>query len=232
MDFPFIVIYNSDTAAHTMTAQPRAAADIAPASPPFSVPAGGYLPLPTTVFASVTDGSANGTVYAFYSDVPIQGFNPPAKAGTPAASVGWAELGQSGAVTTGSERMAGYGGSVSFTPKTTGIIEIGFCGTLAQFAVNDQILIRIRYGTGAPPAGDAAAVGTAVSLLGGSSGVQLQDIGVAAGKIYAPFRLGAIIGVGTPLSIGVAYWFDFGMQITSNGDSAFTTLEGIKELPA
>lgn len=69
-NLPYLVLYNSDSVGHVLTAKPRSGPGVGKTSPPITVAPLSPYTLPTAIFGNVTDGAANGKVSYYYSDVP------------------------------------------------------------------------------------------------------------------------------------------------------------------
>lgn len=64
---PYLTFINTDTVAHTLTLEARTG-KVNPAIP-YSLAGGATITIPASAFLSFVDGSGNGTVFYFYSDV-------------------------------------------------------------------------------------------------------------------------------------------------------------------
>lgn len=103
--------------------------------------------------------------------------------------------------------MAGFGGTCTVTPKTTGRVLFIFDYQIQQTGGNITLNQGIYYGTGTAPTNGASATGTA-------AGPTLSY--VPSSVNYMPFiALGAVSG----LTLNTAYWFD----LQETGSSSVTS---------
>jgi hypothetical protein len=217
VNLPYVVLYNADTVLHVITATLRSGPDLQGAAIPFNLAAGGLLPLPTAVIGSLVDGSPNGTIYWFYSDVPLSGFRGPAGSGAP--SVPGNTIPEYTPSSNGTPLMAGMGSFAKITPRVTGIVQVTFFGELNQGGVNHLVTVGAAFGIGAAPAQNAAAAGTVFAF---------QDLNSSsiAGLLHVPFCFTVVLA----LSVGANYWFDCQVQVAANTDGVTLYLGGIVEL--
>jgi hypothetical protein len=108
-----------------------------------------------------------------------------------------------GPLTTVSATFVMLGLGQAFTPQSTGGFLFLINGEFENLTVNDSAELNIAYGSGAPPNGGAAPVGTVIT-----SNVEVL---LPSGGII-PFALTAYVG---GLTIGSPYWLD--MQFSAPG---------------
>lgn len=116
-------------------------------------------------------------------------------------------------VTTASSQQGGFGGTFQLTPQITGRVLV--CLRPIAWNVNapSSVLdIAMTYGTGTPPAANAAQTGTAIPI-------NLQ----CAASVGMSYTFAAVI---LGLAIGTLYWFDtiHWVSAGSTGYYAFMTL--------
>ena len=211
-NLPYIVVLNTDTGAHVITAAPRATADVATASPAPLIPAGGAFTFPTLPFSSLTDGTPNGTVFWFYSDVS-PGPSLAAGSGT-AATIKDANLGNYEPSSTGSFLMAGFGSTLRMATQRSGLVLVYFTGT---GQVTTSATVQMKEGTGTPPVQNAAATGASI-------GAQVVIAPGVAGS--TDFCVIAIV----TSALGSLRWFDIAVNIVGVTDQLVGVHGGVTEL--
>jgi len=82
-------------------------------------------------------------------------------------------------------------------------------------AVNNGVILRIRYGTGTPPTNGVALTGTA-------SGTGLQSVNGAGGTPTVPVTLLSTI---TGLTQGTTYWIDLAYAALTGGTVTLNTVD-------
>lgn len=102
------------------------------------------------------------------------------------------------------------GMNAPFTPTVTGKVLVTICGTIVNTTANIQPNVQMRWGTGTPPALNAAATGTAI---GGSAGLTGNTPSNAS-----PFSLTSFI---LNAAIGVPIWFDLAIWNNAAGGLAW-----------
>jgi hypothetical protein len=121
--------------------------------------------------------------------------------------------------------MAGL--ALTITPKVTGNILVTFQGFLTSTAVtiNEGTILQIAYGTGNPPANNAAAIGT---LVGEPTQFGFGVAQTTAADFFQPISLSSLIQGLTP---GVTYWIDIqvkavtGINVIVTNDPVLTAIE-------
>lgn len=166
-----------------------------------------YAPTTTTVTAQWDSGSlSNETLVVSLSQIPVTG-QPisPSSIRQPRVMLG--QTTPTG-TTSATAVMMGMGGSLAFTPKFSGTLQLTVYGfmTASGAAVTT---VQGKYDTGAAPANGDATTGKS---FGGALGVQALGAGVV------PF---CIIAIATGLTIGTAYWIDF--AVATNAGTATPT---------
>lgn len=139
-------------------------------------------------------------------------FNPSANGASYVNTAGFAPTGTTSAAAV----MMGIGSSVQITPKKSGVVQVLMSGTVTTGGTAVNIANNIGYGlvsSGVPANGDPA---TGIDI-------QVRDVIVTAttpGRAMVTFN--ATVGIGTPLTLGVPYWFDWKLQ--SNGINASSVI--------
>lgn len=113
--------------------------------------------------------------------------------------------------TSGTQVMAGLAGS--FTPATSGKMQLMVQSTIANGTINDGCIVQMRFGTGAAPVNGAAATGTAI-------GKQQSAVSFAANAQNASTLIAYVTGL-TPTTV---YWFDLGMAAVTGGTCSPTAI--------
>jgi len=109
--------------------------------------------------------------------------------------------------------MAGLG--VQITPVASGVLDVRICCIVRNNAVNNGVILRIRYGTGTPPTNGVALTGTA-------SGTGLQSVNGAGGTPTVPVTLLSTI---TGLTQGTTYWIDLAYAALTGGTVTLNTVD-------
>lgn len=117
-------------------------------------------------------------------------------------------------------RMCGFGGSWKITPTAYGIVKLLFTGFTTQTSSANTSVYQIRYGTGTAPVNNAAVTGTTVGPL-----VAVTNTSNPVNS-KIPFSVGTVI---RGLTVGTAYWFDFGYNSSTNTGSFSTNGNVIAE---
>jgi hypothetical protein len=99
--------------------------------------------------------------------------------------------------------MVGLGGVCSYAPKGSTSMLIYWNGQLQNLTLQN-VVMTLRYGTGAAPAKGAAVTGTQIGAI------------VTSTPADGEFRPFSFIGQATGLVIGTAYWFDLTISATSS----------------
>ena len=93
--------------------------------------------------------------------------------------------------------MAGIGQANGFTPRYDGVALVTITGNQVFGATGATGITAIRYGTGTPPANNAASTGSAC-------GSQLANVSLT-GVLTQNFSLTCVV---TGLALNTGYWFD------------------------
>jgi hypothetical protein len=103
----------------------------------------------------------------------------------------------------------------AITPQVTGRVLFCIEGTIQNNTAGDGTDVEITYGTGAAPGNGVAVTGTVVAgfVRGGSTNQPVS--------LNIPFSL---LGIGTGLTVGTAYWFDLAVRAVTGGTSTASTL--------
>ena len=105
--------------------------------------------------------------------------------------------------------MMGLGNSITITPSYSGKVMIIISGDIKNATNADGGKVQIRYGTGSPPANQAAVTGT---TAGGF--VNFNNANPGTANIQAPWTLNAIV---SGLTVGTAYWVDVDLAAITGG---------------
>lgn len=100
--------------------------------------------------------------------------------------------------------MAGYGSTISLTPKTSGIVQIYFVAHATSTTGSDTDKWRLYYGTGAAPSPGSTVTGTQIP----TPAVGYLDLDPAAGKEEPGVFFTDVSG----LSVNTKYWFDVSLE--------------------
>jgi|SRR5215831_2399208 len=106
--------------------------------------------------------------------------------------------------------MAGLGSSVTFTPRSTGLVQVVACGGAGTLTSPVIETFGGRFGTGAAPAQGTAVTGTRF----GTPTADYQVLPNAATVMPVP-----LIDL-LSLIVGTAYWFDFAYATATAADQA------------
>ncbi len=116
---------------------------------------------------------------------------------------------------TGTTSMVGVmmGLAGTFTPATTGRMQITITGNASSNTNNGGATFQIRTGTGAAPANAAALTGTARGVANSAESSSSSD--------FLPFCAQAIV---SSLTLGTAYWIDLSLAAATGGTALLKNL--------
>lgn len=97
------------------------------------------------------------------------------------------------------EKMCGFGSFARIRPTTYRTVCLSIVATFSGNETAEIFVIRLRYGTGTPPALDAAATGTTIATM------TIKVSGSLAARLRFPFILTAFV---PDLIVGTTYWWD------------------------
>ena len=117
--------------------------------------------------------------------------------------------------TSGTLVMMGLGSTVTFTPHSTGKIEINLTCEIGVAAASTNVKVSPRYGTGTAPANGTAVTGARFGL--GADAL----IRPATPSVVSAVSTFACTDVITGLTTGTAYWFDMAIDTSNTSNAAF-----------
>jgi hypothetical protein len=131
-----------------------------------------------------------------------------------AASVSYTPADPTGNAT-GTFLMMGLGTTCTFTPATTGKVEVTMCGVCLNTG-GDGTFLKGAYGTGTAPVNGAASTGTKWGV-GADSEWTIKNASASQGL---PFSMTQVL----TLTPGTAYWFDLPLAESGGGTSEVTNI--------
>jgi hypothetical protein len=117
--------------------------------------------------------------------------------------------------TSGTLVMMGLGSTVTFTPHSTGKIEINLTCQIGVAAPATNVTVSPRYGTGTAPANGTAATGARFGL---GADAFIRPATPSAVSAVSTFACTDVI---TGPATGTAYWFDIAIGTSNTSNAAF-----------
>lgn len=221
---PYLTIINGDSVPHTLTFTIRGAGNATAITCAPTIAAGQSVSYPTLPFAAVAldSGGTGSSVVGFYTDVPVLG--PKSAAGSGAATVSSDFESFVTPLSGGTPQMAGLGSVLTLTPKISGRIQITVTVNFDQTAAGNCYAI-VRYGTGAPPALNAAVTGTGANIA-------VQRV-VSVGEVSANDVLTLSGVIPNVFPLGIPIWVDLAVQSSVVATNViFIEVGSLQELPS